>query len=190
MYLIAQLFLLDNITIHLGFFIRAEEFFILGEALEKKKKQTLIISDLRSMWIAQLCPILSAQSKTSFSHGFHCKFMPPLRQWSVTGVGGLCLEKQTIDLSESRCVCDFISEAVRERRQTVKVKAKWFRTLRQVCFALPLPLSLSWMYIIQDVYPKMSLKQKNPSIFETHLFFSVLRSYFFIYYLLITYYST
>lgn len=36
MYLIVQLFLLDNITIHLGFFIRAEEYFILGEG-EKKK---------------------------------------------------------------------------------------------------------------------------------------------------------
>lgn len=100
------------------------------------------------------------------------KFMPPLLQWSVTAVGGLCLEKQTIDLLELYCVCDFISKTSKGRRWAVKVKAKFLGTLG--CLALSSPHNVWWMhriYTLIHVYPNMSLKQMEYLFYkDTHPF--------------------
>ena len=163
MYLIVQLFLLDNITIHLGFLLEQRNFSSLG----RKKKRRIIWSRIYMNCPAVSYPQPAVQRQFFFlPHGFDCKFTLPLLQRGVTGVGGLCLEKQTIDLSESRCVCDFIGTAVREITQTAKVKAKWLRTLRRVCFALPLshsfrPLCMyNWRRLSQNV-----IEAKKPPIF-------------------------
>lgn len=78
MYTRVQLFHLDNITIHLGFFLLKKEFFILGEALESGKKIIFNkqISDKNGTAVSYT---LNGR-KTVFSHGFSCRFMPPQSQ--------------------------------------------------------------------------------------------------------------
>lgn len=141
MYLIVQLFLLDNITIHLGFLLELRNFSSLEMCWTKKKK--LIIwsqSYMNCSAVSHPQPAVESEFSTWL------KFMPPLLQWGVTAVGSLCLEKQTIDLLELYCVCDFISKPSKGRRWAVKAKAKFLGTLG--CLAFSSPHSIWWMHRI------------------------------------------
>lgn len=144
MYLM-QLFLLDNITIHLGFLLELRNSLSLGKCW-RKEGCNYLISDLYD--VHSCVPSLTSSPKQVFPHGLDCKFMPSQLQWLDTRFAGLCLETQSIGLSDSHCMCDFISKAPGERWRTVKLKVKFLRTLRQLYFALPLNFSVFWMYTV------------------------------------------
>lgn len=98
MCLIVQLLLPDNITIHLDFLLQLRDFSSLEMC--RSEKRLLIWSQIYMNCSAVSHPQPEVQGKV-FTW---LKFMPPLLQWSVTGVCGLCLEKQRL-IFQSRAVC-------------------------------------------------------------------------------------